>query len=109
MEARAAYAGAGHREGEPDYVEVLADWAASWRRRVYKVIPSAELPVEARPGARQELEERTSPQMGEGLRPSTKSRSTGGRTQVRLSYSYSAAGECAAEAIFCCTTENSIT
>jgi hypothetical protein len=37
MEARAAYAGNGHREGEPDNVEVLADWAASWRRRVYGV------------------------------------------------------------------------
>jgi hypothetical protein len=30
-----------------------------------------------------------------------------GRTQVRLGYSCSAAGECAAEAIFCCPTENS--
>jgi hypothetical protein len=40
------YAGNGHREGESDNVEVLADWAASWRRRV----TSAELPAEARHG-----------------------------------------------------------
>ncbi len=37
----------------------------------------------------------------------TKSRSTVGKTQDRFGYSCSAAGECAAEAIFCCPTENS--
>ncbi len=46
-------------------------------------------------------------QTGEGRLPSTKSRSTVGRTQDRFGYSCSAAGECAAEAIFCCPTENS--
>jgi hypothetical protein len=51
MEARAAYAGVGHVGDSPDNVEVLADWAASWRRRVYGVVPSAELSLEARPGA----------------------------------------------------------
>ncbi len=37
----------------------------------------------------------------------TERRRTAGRTQDRLCYSCSAAGECAAEAIFCCPTENS--
>jgi hypothetical protein len=55
----------------------------------------------------QELGERTFLQIGEARQPSTKSRSTVGRTQVRFGYSCSAAGECAAEAFFCCTTENS--
>jgi hypothetical protein len=50
MEARAAYAGVGNGGESADNVEVLADWAASWRRRVYGVVPSAELPLEARPG-----------------------------------------------------------
>jgi hypothetical protein len=49
MEARAAYAGVGHGGESPDNVEVLADWAASWRRRVYGMAPSAELSLEARP------------------------------------------------------------
>jgi hypothetical protein len=51
MEARAAYAGVDHEEESPDNVEILADWAASWRRRVYGVVPPAELPLEVRPGA----------------------------------------------------------
>jgi hypothetical protein len=55
----------------------------------------------------QELEERTFPQTGEGRPLPTKSRSTVGRTQDRFGYSYRAAGECAAEAIFGCPTENS--
>jgi hypothetical protein len=50
MEARAAYAGVGHGGESPDNVEVLTYWAASWRRRVYGVVPSAELLLEARPG-----------------------------------------------------------
>jgi hypothetical protein len=54
-----------------------------------------------------ELEEQTFPQTGEGRLPSTKSRSAVGRTQDRFGYSCSAAGECTAEAIFCCPTENS--
>jgi hypothetical protein len=45
--------------------------------------------------------------MGEGPRPTTKPRITVGRTQVRFGYSCSAAGECAAEAVFCYTAENS--
>jgi hypothetical protein len=53
MEACTAYAGVGHGGESPDNVEVLADWAASWRRRVYGVMPSAELSVEARPGTAQ--------------------------------------------------------
>jgi hypothetical protein len=46
-------------------------------------------------------------QMGEALRPTAKSRPTVGRTQVRFGYSCSAAGECAAETVFCYTAENS--
>jgi hypothetical protein len=44
--------------------------------------------------------------MEEVPRPTTKSRITVGRTQVRFGYSCSAAGECAAEAVFCYTAEN---
>jgi hypothetical protein len=55
----------------------------------------------------QELEEQTFPQTGEGQLLSTSQESTVGRTQDRFGYSCSAAGECAAEAIFCCPTENS--
>ncbi len=50
MEARAAYAGNDHREEDPGNMEVLADWAASWRQRVYGVAPSAEAPAGVRPG-----------------------------------------------------------
>jgi hypothetical protein len=46
MEARAAYAGGQPQENEPGNVEVPADWAASWRRRVYGMAP----PIEARVG-----------------------------------------------------------
>ena len=38
MEARAAYVPGQPQEGQ-DNVEVLADWAASWRRRVYGMAP----------------------------------------------------------------------
>ena len=38
MEARAAYTPGQPQEGQ-DNVEVLADWAASWRRRVYGMAP----------------------------------------------------------------------
>jgi hypothetical protein len=51
MEARAAYARVDHGGESPDNMEVLADWAASWRRRVYGVMLSADLLVEVRPGA----------------------------------------------------------
>ncbi len=57
--------------------------------------------------SRQELEERTFPQTGEGQLLATSQEVTAGRTQDRFGYSCSAAGECAAEAIFCCPTENS--
>jgi hypothetical protein len=53
MEARAAYAGVNHGGESPDNVEVLADWAASWRRRVYGMVLSVELSLEARPGTAQ--------------------------------------------------------
>jgi hypothetical protein len=46
MEARAAYMPGQPQENEPGNVEVLADWAASWRRRVYGMAP----PIEARVG-----------------------------------------------------------
>jgi hypothetical protein len=46
MEARAAYMAGQPQENEPGIVEVLADWAASWRRRVYGKAP----PIEARVG-----------------------------------------------------------
>ena len=39
MEARAAYVPGQPQEEEQDNVEVLADWAASWRRRVYGMAP----------------------------------------------------------------------
>jgi hypothetical protein len=45
MEARAAYAGGNPGEGEPCSMEVLADWAASWRWRVYGTTPSIEARV----------------------------------------------------------------
>jgi hypothetical protein len=51
--------------------------------------------------------EPTFPWTGEGQLPRTSQESAAGRTQVRLGYSCSAAGECAAEAIFCCPAENS--
>jgi hypothetical protein len=46
MEARAAYVPGQPQGNEPGNVEVLADWAASWRRRVYGMAP----PIEARVG-----------------------------------------------------------
>ena len=39
MEARAAYVPGQPQEEGQDNVEVLADWAASWRRRVYGMAP----------------------------------------------------------------------
>jgi hypothetical protein len=39
MEARAAYMPGQPQEEGHDNVEVLADWAASWRRRVYGMAP----------------------------------------------------------------------
>ncbi len=53
----------------------------------------------------QELEVWTFPQPGEALQPSTKSSSKVGEMQVRLGYSCSAAGECAAEAAFKATQQ----
>jgi hypothetical protein len=41
------------------------------------------------------------------LASTTSQEPAAGRTQDRLGYSCSAAGECATEAIFCCPTENS--
>ncbi len=46
MEARAAYVPSQPQEDGPGNVEVLADWAASWRKRVYRMA----LPIEARVG-----------------------------------------------------------
>jgi hypothetical protein len=46
MEARAAYVPGQPQEEGPGNVEVLADWAASWRRRVYGVAP----PIQAKVG-----------------------------------------------------------
>ncbi len=45
MEARAAYVGGHSREEEPGNVEVLVEWAASWRSRVYGMAPSIEARV----------------------------------------------------------------
>jgi hypothetical protein len=45
--------------------------------------------------------------MEEALQPTTKSSSTVGEIQVWFGYSCSAPGECAAEAVFCYTAENS--
>ncbi len=63
--------------------------------------------MEWRRPLRQGLEEQTFTQTGQRQLPSTSQESTVGRTQDRLVYSCSAAGECASEAIFCCPTENS--
>jgi hypothetical protein len=73
-------------------------WALEWgetqgeavSRRILSRVGGANLPADR-----------------EGALPSTKSLSTVGRTQDLLGYSCSAAKECAAEAIFCCPTENS--
>ena len=46
MEAIAAYVPGQPQEDGPGNVEVLADWAASWRKRVYWMAP----PIEARVG-----------------------------------------------------------
>ncbi len=46
MEARAAYVPGQPQEEGPGNVEVLADWAASWKRRVYGMAP----PIQARVG-----------------------------------------------------------
>jgi hypothetical protein len=35
MEARAAFAGASGENGTSDNLEILADWATYWRRKVY--------------------------------------------------------------------------
>ncbi len=63
--------------------------------------PGDDGPIEARVG------EADLPLEGEGQLPTASQESAAGRTQVRLGYSCSAAGECAEEAIFCCHTENS--
>ena len=42
MEARAAYVPGQPQEEGPNNVEVLADWAASWRRRVYGMAPPVQ-------------------------------------------------------------------
>jgi hypothetical protein len=55
----------------------------------------------------QELEVWIFPQTGEVLQPTTKSSSTVGKIQVRFGYSCSAAGECAAKAVFSYTAEKS--
>jgi hypothetical protein len=49
MEARAAYMPGQSQEEGPNSVEVLADWAASWRRRVYGMAPPIQA-VEAKVG-----------------------------------------------------------
>ncbi len=46
MEARAAYVPGQPQEEGPGNVEVLADWAASWRRRVYGMAPPIQARVE---------------------------------------------------------------
>ena len=45
MEARAAYVPGQPQEEGPGNVEVLADWAASWRRRVYGIAPPIQAGV----------------------------------------------------------------
>jgi hypothetical protein len=49
MEARAAYVPGQPQEDGPNNVEVLADWAASWRRRVYGMAPPIQA-MEAKVG-----------------------------------------------------------
>jgi hypothetical protein len=45
MEVRAAYVVGQPQENEPGNMEVLADWATSWRRRVYGLAPPMEVRV----------------------------------------------------------------
>jgi hypothetical protein len=42
MVVQAAYVGAAHDAEAPDNLDILADWATSWRRKVYGVSPLAE-------------------------------------------------------------------
>jgi hypothetical protein len=37
MEARAAYAGVAREAGTSDNLEILAEWATSWRLKVYEL------------------------------------------------------------------------
>ncbi len=101
MEARAADAGVAQGGESPENLEILADWATSWRRRVYGVMSLANPEVDARP-VRDELRVGgvDLPTAGEAPQPSTESRITVGEMQVRFGYSCSAAGECAAESCF---------
>ncbi len=46
MEARAAYVPGQPQEEGPGNVEVLEDWAASWRRRVYGMAPTIQARIE---------------------------------------------------------------
>ncbi len=45
MKAKATYVPGQSQEEGPSSVEVLADWAASWRRRVYGVAPPIQVGV----------------------------------------------------------------
>jgi hypothetical protein len=50
MEARATFAGIGHGGESPENLEILADWATYWRRRVYGVMSLANPMADVRPG-----------------------------------------------------------
>jgi hypothetical protein len=50
MEAQAAYAGVAHGGESPENLEILADWATSWSRRVYGVMSLANPAADARLG-----------------------------------------------------------
>jgi hypothetical protein len=73
-----------HREGEAVMEDGLRVWAAPSRVGGVDLLADGEAP-----------------------QLSTKSRSTVGEIQVRFGYSCSAEGECATEAVFCYTAENS--
>jgi hypothetical protein len=49
MEARAAYASVAHEGGPPQNLEILADWAMSWRRKVYRVMSLPDVADDTRP------------------------------------------------------------
>jgi hypothetical protein len=49
MEARTANAGVAHGGELPENLEILVDWATSWRRKVYWVMSLSDATADARP------------------------------------------------------------
>jgi hypothetical protein len=49
MEVRAAYAVVAHGEESPENLEIMADWATSWRLKVYGVMSLSGTTADMRP------------------------------------------------------------